>query len=180
MNKKRIGVRIDKLTNSIQNALNGEILETDIFRLYPTDADSLRGSTWQFDWTLELRNASREVYKLITVENPTIVQGLISMENFDDHIFVHLIENAQFNKGRQKLYVGVPANLFAFACKKAFEQGHEGAVVFESKTTLIYHYEQTIGAQLLWGIRMLIDTPEADKLVRRYFKDSNHGTQQNA
>ncbi len=58
----------------------------------------------------------------------------------------------------------------------SFEKGYGGAVVFESKTALIQHYEKTLGAQLLWGIRMLINTPEALKLAQQYFKDFDNGT----
>ncbi len=34
-----------------------------------------------------------------------------------DHFYLHLIENAPFNKGKHKLYQGVLGNLFAFTCK---------------------------------------------------------------
>jgi hypothetical protein len=34
-----------------------------------------------------------------------------------DHVFMHLVESAPFNKGKTKLYSGVPGNLVAFACK---------------------------------------------------------------
>ena len=59
---------------------------------------------------------------------------------------MHLIESAGFNRGPQKQYVGVLGNLVAFACKQSFEANYEGFVVFESKTALIRHYEQQLGA----------------------------------
>jgi hypothetical protein len=174
-----MNIRIDKLTKSIQLRISGDTFDTMIERLEPGDTGLLKGGAWQFDWEREINSPRREVYKLTTTENPSIIQGLISLEDLGDHIFVHLIENAEFNKGRQKLFEGVPGNLFAFACKLAFEKGYGGTIVFESKTALIHHYERILGAQLLWGIRMLINTPEATKLVRQYFKDFDNGTHKN-
>jgi hypothetical protein len=65
----------------------------------------------------------------------------------------------------------VPGNLFAYACKLAFEQGYEGNVAFTAKTQLITHYTKTLGAWYIGGHRMLLDTVAAYRLVNRYFKD---------
>lgn len=52
---------------------------------------------------------------------------------------MHLVESAKFNKGKSKVYIGVPGNLVAFACKVSFDKGHEGFVAFDSKSVLIEH-----------------------------------------
>lgn len=44
------------------------------------------------------------------------------------------------------MYVGVPENLVAYACKLSFHRGAEGFVSFEYKTKLIDHYTNTVGA----------------------------------
>ena len=111
------------------------------------------------------------MYKLTTVNNPTVIHGLISLTDKDDHIFMDLIESAKINKGKSKLYRGVAGNLVAFACKHSFERGYDGIVSFISKTQLIRHYEQTLGAKLFRGNRMFIDTKEALILTTQYFKD---------
>jgi hypothetical protein len=46
------------------------------------------------------KDKSKEVYKLSTFNNPSIIQGLISIEEKEDHIFMHLVESAGFNKGK--------------------------------------------------------------------------------
>lgn len=171
-----MNVRIDKLTKSIQLKISGETFDTMIERLWPTDSHLLKDGAWQFDWTRELHASEREVYKLTTIQNPTIIQGLLSLEDKGDHIFVHLIESAEMNKGRQKLYEGVPGNLFAFACKLAFEKRYKGFVAFDSKTVLIPHYEKTLGAKRLSGIRMFFDRQAAYVLARQYFKDFDNAT----
>ena len=113
--------------------------------------------------------ADRAVYKLVIVDNPDILQGLISIEDKAGHIFMHLIESSKYNRGKRKVYVGVPGNLVALICKLAFERGYEGFVSFESKTSLMAHYQATLGARVLYRNTMVVETPAAAKLVAQYF-----------
>jgi len=45
---------------------------------------------------------------------------------------MHLIESVKFNKGKLKIYAGVPGNLVAFACKRSFDKGYEGYLAFDA------------------------------------------------
>lgn len=83
---------------------------------------------------------------------------------------MHLIESSKFNKGKGKVYLGVPGNLVAFACKVSLEKGYDGFVAFDAKTSLIKHYQETLGASYFRGQRMFIDTGAAMKLITQYFK----------
>lgn len=85
---------------------------------------------------------------------------------------MHLVESAPFNKGKTKMYSGVPGNLVAFTCKVSFQRGYEGNVSFLSKTQLLEHYEKTLGAFYFGGRIMIIDTRAALKLMGKYFKNS--------
>ena len=58
---------------------------------------------------------------------------------------MHLLESAPFNKGKTKMYAGVPGNLVAYACKLSFQRGHEGNVSF-FKTQLVQHYIESLVA----------------------------------
>jgi hypothetical protein len=158
------------LTNSIENIVTGETFDTEIVQLTEKDRRLLKKTDWQFDWKSELLDKSKFVFKLTTVNNPTIIQGLLSIEDKDDHIFMHLIESAKFNKGKQKIYLGVPGNLIAFACKFSVDRGYEGFLAFDAKTTLIKHYIEKLGARHFRGQRMFIETQAALKLISRYFK----------
>lgn len=160
---------IDKLTNSIENAISGEVFNTLVVRLNITK--EIKQTDWAFNWHAEIRDESKLVYGLTTINNPTIIQGLVSLTDKGDHVFMNLIENAKFNKGKQKLYKGVAGNLVAFACKYSFEKGYNGVVSFIAKTQLIEHYKLTLGAKLFGGNRMFIDTKEAYVLTTKYFKD---------
>lgn len=163
---------IDKLTNSIENALTGEIFETNITQLLKDDIRQIKKADWVFDWLKELKTTTNHVYKLTTLHNDDIIHGLISITDKNDHIFMALIESARFNKGKNKQYKGVAGNLVAFCCKFSFEKGYDGVVSFVAKTKLIEHYKYTLGAKQ-FGVsnRMYIDTKEAIILVKQYFKD---------
>jgi hypothetical protein len=165
-----IDIEIDELTNSIKNVISGDIFPTDITRITKLDLKTItKKNGWQFDWRLELKYPERDIYKLTIVNNQSIIQGLISLEIKSDHIFMHLVESAPFNKGKTKLYSGVPGNLVAFACKLSFQRGLEGNIAFISKTQLIDHYIETLGAIHFGGRLMIINTNAALILINKYF-----------
>ena len=161
---------IDKLTNSIENTSTGEVFDTEIVRLTIKDISQIKKVDWQFDWSNEIKDKTKEVYKLTTVNNPTIIQGLLSIEDKQDHIFMHLIENAKFNKNKDKVYLGVPGNLVAYACKVSVDKGYQGFLAFDAKTSLIKHYQETLYATHFRGLRMFIETNAALRLISKYFK----------
>ena len=116
------------------------------------------------------KEPARDVYKLTIINNPTIIQGVISLEVKSDHVYMQLVESAPFNKGKTKMYSGVPGNLVAFACKLSFQRGHEGNISFLSKTQLVDHYIKTLGAFHFGGRVMIIETRAALKLINKYFQ----------
>lgn len=168
--KYHIDIQIDRLTNSIVNTISGDSFETEIL---PATKEDLKGVTrkvgWNFNWKAEAKLTDRKVYKLTIQGNRNIIQGLLSISDYEDHIFMHLIESAPFNFGKPKLYEGVPGNLVAFACQESWEKGHQGFVAFLSKTKLIRHYEETLGAHCIGGQRMAIGSEAAAKLIKQYF-----------
>jgi hypothetical protein len=161
---------VDKLTNSIENVITKDSFPTDITLISSTDLKTVtKKNGWQFDWKFELKQPERDVYKLTIVNNQSVVQGLISLEVKADHVYMHLVESATFNKGKTKIYSGVPGNLVAFACKLSFQRGHEGNISFISKTQLIQHYTDTLGAIHFGGRLMIINSNAALKLINKYF-----------
>jgi len=168
--QKGLDFVIDNLTNSIENVVTGDSFSTDISIVSNTDLKTVtKKNGWAFEWKEELKQPERDVYKLTIVNNQTIIQGLISLEIKSDHVYMHLVESAPFNKGETKIYAGVPGNLVAFACKLSFQRGHQGNVAFFSKSQLIKHYIDNLGALHLGGRVMIIDTTAALKLLNKYF-----------
>jgi len=170
-NEYKLDFEIDKLTDSILNRISGDSFRTEVSLLTKSDLKTvLKSKNWLFDWNYEFKQIDREVYKLTIVDNSEIIQGLVSLAVKPDHVYMYLLESAPFNIGKNKLYEGVAGNLVAFACKLSFQRGGEGFVSFESKTKLIDHYIQSIGAFHFGGHLMVIDTLAAKRLVDKYFK----------
>jgi hypothetical protein len=171
MKKIEQGFIIDRLTDSILNTISGDSFQTEIMTLKKSDLKSiLKKNGWNFDWKTEFNDLKKEVYKLTIVNNPNIIQGLLSITIESDHIYMDLLESAPFNIGKGKLYEGVAGNLVAYACKTSFQKGYDGFVAFTAKTRLINHYEETLGAYHFKNQRMIIDTEPAKFLVTKYFK----------
>jgi len=162
-------IEIDKLTRSIENVISGDSFKTKVIELTLADIKKLKKEDWLFEWKTEAKSKDKKIYKLVIVDNSNIIQGLISLQDRGDHIFMSLIESSKFNRGDKKLYLGVPGNLVAFACKVSFDKGYGGYVSFESKTKLKDHYKKTLGAHFLFGNFMAINTKVAAKLIEQYF-----------
>lgn len=72
---------VDKLTNSIENIVTGDSFPTEVSVV---TRDDLRLATkkngWVFNWLTELKQPERELYKLTIVNNPNVIQGLLSVQ----------------------------------------------------------------------------------------------------
>lgn len=165
-----IDIEIDKLISSIENVRTGDSFRTDVSLLEKKELLSITKSNgWLFNWKNEYKQADRDIYKLTIEGNPNIIQGLVSITEREDHVYMHLIESAPFNLGHDKVYLGVPGNLVAFACRVSFHRGFEGYISFTAKTQLIEHYEKTLGAINVGGQLMIVNTDSALKLINKYF-----------
>jgi hypothetical protein len=134
------------------------------------DIKQIKKEDWVFNWKQQIQLKDRETYKLVIKDNPNVIQGLVSITDKGDHMYMNLIESAKYNKGKNKIYSGVPGNLVAFACHTSYERGYEGFLSFDAKTVLIKHYQETLFATHFNGTKMFIETPAAIKLINRYFK----------
>jgi hypothetical protein len=168
--KYHIGVEVDRLTNSVQNTISGDSFPTDVHPISKADLKNInKKNRWLFNWNQEFKMTDRNVFKLTIRNNPDIIQGLMSISDYRDHYYLHLIESAPFNLGRQKLYEGVPGNLFAFTCKISWDKGYQGFISFTSKSRLVEHYERNLGATHIGGNKMVIFPKDALKLIKKYF-----------
>jgi hypothetical protein len=53
---------IDKLTNSIENAISGEVFDTMVVQI--TDPKQIKKTEWTFNWQNEIKDKTKIVYKL--------------------------------------------------------------------------------------------------------------------
>jgi hypothetical protein len=161
---------IDKITESIERAGTGESFATLVLPLDKADLELInKKGGWLFNWKKEFAQPSHNVYKLVTEKELDVIQGLVSVERKNDHVFMHLIESAPDNIGRKKKYEGVCGNLVAYGCKLSKEYEFDGETAFISKTALIAHYEKALGAVHVGGGRMIIREKDAIILINKYF-----------
>jgi hypothetical protein len=89
-NPKHIDIEIDKLTNSIENVITGDCFQTDVLLIDNSDLKLItKKSGWLFNWKGEYKQPDRDVYKLTINGNPDIIQGLVSITERDDHVYIH-------------------------------------------------------------------------------------------
>ena len=69
-----VDIEIDKLTNSIENAVSGDLFDTDIFQLFNKDAKQINKADWQFNWQEQLKHSGRSTYKLVIRNNTKITR----------------------------------------------------------------------------------------------------------
>ena len=99
--KYHLGIEIDRLTNSIVNTISGDSFPTDVHPVTKSDLKNVtKKNDWLFNWTGEFKLTDRKIFKLTIRNNPEIVQGLLSISDYNDHYYLHLIESAPFNLGR--------------------------------------------------------------------------------
>jgi len=164
---------IDKITESIENAETGETLKTLVLPVTKADLDEVtKKNGWLFDWKQEFSEPEKKLYKLVTEQEPQTIHGMVSLEKRVKHVFMHLIESAPCNIGREKKYIGVCGNLTAYGCKLSIELGFNGVIAFDPKTALIPHYQKTLGAVLISERRMAIFEKDAQVLVDKYFPET--------
>jgi hypothetical protein len=167
--------KIDKLSHSIEKVATGECFPTVVLPFVKTDLQQVsKKEGWKFNWKSEFNTPEKEIFKLVIEHQATVIHGLVSLSVKSGYVEMHLVENAPFNLGKEKIYQGVAGNLVAYVCKLSFEKGFDGNVLFFAKTKLITHYEQSLGAVHVGKQRMIIHTREATILVNKYFPDFLH------
>ena len=59
-----VDIEIDKLTNSIENTVSGDIFDTAIIQLSVKDGSRINKTEWRFNWKEQLKLTDRGIYKL--------------------------------------------------------------------------------------------------------------------
>jgi hypothetical protein len=159
----------DFLFKGIWQVVIQKKFHTQFIQLTIQNNQQVDKNNWVFDWSQELKNSNRRVYKLVTQIDPQSIQALISLSIDQGFVFVHLLENAPLNRGKDKKFEGVVGNLFAFASLLSIQAGFDGFVAFDSKTELMPYYQKNYGAIRIGGIRMALDEQAARRLIDQYY-----------
>ena len=159
-------------SNSVITKSSGRTLKIIFIPANQLTINKLRKiNGWNFNWNREFQIKSRNVEVLTLKKNNSIILGLISYEILEDHLHVHLVESSPENIGKNKKYIGIGSNLFAYACWISKNNGFEGNISFFSKTRLIKHYQLTLCAINLGKGKMIIHEYQSEFLIDKYFSD---------
>ena len=91
---------IDKLTHSLEDVQTGESYETEVLPLLKDDLKHiLKKDGWQFDWRIEMNNPAKSVFKLVMLQQPKVIQGLVSTSKEDGYVVMDLIEHYEKTLG---------------------------------------------------------------------------------
>lgn len=132
-----IDIYIESMTNCLVCTETGEECNTEYRLVKKTitkgEADLLQRRGWRFDWNIP-HTEEYEVYELL-IEGDDEVQGMIALKHIRNQYYTHvdIVEAAPHNVGRNGIYKGVGAHLFAIACKMSWDAGNEGYVQFVAK-----------------------------------------------
>lgn len=165
-----IATEIDDLTPCLRRVSDGQIVETTLEKIHPKKSNF---NEWEFDWTIP----EKEGYSVFALyaNGDKNVQGLLATRIEKGYVDLALVEASPENSPHnphfpgKKKYEGVGGHLFAEACKQSVESGNDGYVAFTAKTSLINHYQNVLGATVIYGQRMQIDEEAASALIQKYF-----------
>ena len=161
-----INVEIDELTPCLLKKSTNEYVDTIIKKMDNSKELKKLTKGWKFDWTIE-----KNILGLYSIDNKERLQGLMSYEikKEDQAVFIKLLENNPDNV-KNKTYKGVGGHLIAEACKISFDNGFDGYVYLDAKTSIIEHYKKYGAKQVGLTNRMLFETNEARNLIERYYE----------
>lgn len=156
---------------NLRETQNGELIEALISKASKKDLP-LKRDGWQFTWKKLGKTEGAQFYKLVTVENPDVVEGMLMLTLINEEmLYMNNIEVAPHNYGQNGKYDNVAGGLIAFGCYQSFEQGRNyylGYLSFESKTKLIELYQNKYGATFAMGHKMFFDPEAGKKLMKKF------------
>jgi len=167
----KLDIVIDKLTPCLEEVSTGNILQTTFSIATENDLSDLVKNGWFFDW-IDVSLEKANIYKLM-VKNDDAIQGLVAAEVIKGAVYIHILESAPHNRGKNKKYAGVGGHLFAIAMKLPVANGFNGYIFFEAKNLeLVKHYSDMIGAKRLPSriheYRMEVLEETAMKVIKEY------------
>jgi hypothetical protein len=123
----------------------------------------------RFSFVWKTIKSSTTVYKLHLKRDDKIlgVVGLIEWPR-ENRIEIRLLASSVENKGKEKIYDGIPGCLIAFACRLAINKyGSEACVSLVPKTGLIQHHMKKYYMKH-GGWQLYLDGKDLSRLLKDY------------
>lgn len=132
------------------------------------DFELLTENRYFFDWKAE---QEYEIYKL-TIQDRNDILGLVSFQRMPEEYRIHirLLTVSRENRGREKNYQNIAANLLTYVAKEAVKDFAELACVsLKPKSEIVQHYISKYGMNVT-GTTLSIEIKEILELIQRYDK----------
>lgn len=136
--------------------------------IVPISRNDTSGMRWEkaLNWSQELlyaRRDGRKIFKII--DDNGAIQGGISLSEYADHVYIHLIESATHNRDNPRQYVNVARLLIAFAGYISSQCGGDWFIALKPKSHLYDYYYNRYRAQPLLNGKVGI----ADAVTKYWF-----------
>ena len=155
----------------LKNTKTGDEKEAKISKILAKEIP-LKKDGWRFNWRQLNKVEGAELYKLSTVENPRVIEGMLMVTVYNgEMVFMNNVEIAPHNYGSKGVYKEVAGCLIAFSCMESFNKGREnyrGFLSFDSKTELMELYQNKYGAKIAMGNKMYFDPIAGKALMGKY------------
>jgi len=154
---------------TIVEASTGKELAVIILPVEIEDYKSLRKERYFFNWKIE---QGHEIYKL-QIRGSSDILGLVSFEIIPEEWRIHisLLTVSRENKGNDKKYDKIAANLITYVAKIALLKfGYLACVSLRPKTQIAQHYIDKYKMNRT-GMTLSIEVPEILDLINLYDHD---------
>jgi hypothetical protein len=151
---------------TIQETSSGKIYNVEILPLEDIDFKSIDKKRYFFDWKTE---KAYEIYKLKIINSNDIL-GIISLERIPQEwrIHIRLLTVSLENKGANKKFDNIAANLITHAAKIAVAEYAELACVsLKPKSNITQHYIDKYNMNIT-GMTLSLEVPEILNLINTY------------
>lgn len=151
---------------TIQETSSGKIYNVEILPVEDIDFKSIDKKRFFFDWKTE---RAYEIYKLKIINSNDIL-GIISLERIPEEWRVHirLLTVSLENKGSNKIFDNIAANLITHAAKIAVAEYAELACVsLKPKSNIAQHYIDKYNMNIT-GMTLSLEVPEILNLINTY------------
>jgi hypothetical protein len=151
---------------TIQETSSGKIYNVEILPLEDIDFKSIDKKRYFFDWKTE---KAYEIYKLKII-NLNDILGIISLERIPQEwrIHIRLLTVSLENKGANKKFDNIAANLITHAAKIAVAEYAELACVsLKPKSNIAQHYIDKYNMNIT-GMTLSLEVPEILNLINTY------------
>ncbi|WP_291285283.1 N-acetyltransferase [Flavobacterium sp.] len=151
---------------TIQETSSGKIYNVEILPVEDIDFKSIDKKRYFFDWKTE---KAYEIYKLKIINSNDIL-GIISLERIPQEwrIHIRLLTVSLENKGTNKKFDNIAANLITHAAKIAVAEYAELACVsLKPKSNIAQHYIDKYNMNIT-GMTLSLEVPEILNLINTY------------